>query len=67
MSSDIDHVGPNVLVPPAPLPEVRLEGAEVSVRVAVAGDIEFIDGLQKMHTHMVGWFPKKTDRGEHRK
>jgi hypothetical protein len=31
----------------------------VFVRGAVEGDIAFIDYLQKMHGHMVGWFPTK--------
>jgi GNAT superfamily N-acetyltransferase len=31
----------------------------IAVRVATMDDLEFIDGLQKMHTHMVGWFPRK--------
>jgi hypothetical protein len=31
----------------------------INVRVATMDDLDFIDGLQKMHTHMVGWFPKK--------
>ena len=46
---------------PAPLalirPEPRLAG--VSVRTALLSDGPFIDALQKMHTHMVGWFPRK--------
>ena len=29
------------------------------MRVATLDDLPFIDQLQKMHTHMVGWFPKK--------
>lgn len=31
----------------------------VNVRPAREGDIAFIDALQKMHSHMVGWFPRK--------
>jgi hypothetical protein len=37
-----------------PQPRVLL-----NVRSAVAGDIPFIDQLQKMHGHMVGWMPGK--------
>ncbi len=29
----------------------------VSIREAMADDLEFIDSLQKMHTRMVGWMP----------
>ena len=32
---------------------------EVSVREAVAGDLGFIDQLQKVHGHMVGFLPYK--------
>lgn len=39
------------------------------VRVATVEDQPWIDALQKMHTHMVGWFPTKQMRayieGEH--
>jgi hypothetical protein len=42
--------------PSVPLPQPR---CEVFVRGAVEGDIAFIDYLQKMHGHMVGWFPTK--------
>ena len=31
----------------------------MSVRPATAADIPFIDALQRMHTHMVGWMPGK--------
>ena len=44
---------------PVPLPEPR---CTVTVRPALPGaegDAAFIDGLQKMHSHMVGWFPHK--------
>ncbi|MGI9014187.1 MAG: GNAT family N-acetyltransferase [Phycisphaerales bacterium] len=46
-----------------PLPRAvvqRRDGAvgSVSIRVAeIDRDYEFIDSLQKMHTHMVGWMP----------
>jgi len=31
----------------------------ISVRLATMDDLPFIDRLQKMHTHMVGWFPRR--------
>lgn len=31
----------------------------MSVRVATASDAAFIDSLQKVHTHMVGWMPTR--------
>lgn len=31
----------------------------VTVRTATLDDAGFIDQLQKMHSHMVGWFPRK--------
>jgi hypothetical protein len=41
-----------------PLPSPR---CEVAVREAAPGtdDLAFIDGLQKMHSHMVGFMPRK--------
>src|SRR5687768_6666719 len=36
----------------------------VTVRPATAADQPFIDGLQKMHTHMVGWMPGKQIEGK---
>src|SRR5688572_12708553 len=39
-----------------PLPPPR---CKVAVRVATAEDVSFIDGLQKMHSHMVGFMPSK--------
>jgi hypothetical protein len=39
------------------VPQPRVAG--VSVRTAVIADMPFIDQLQKMHGHMVGWFPRK--------
>lgn len=41
---------------PAIVPSPR---CDVSTRVAEAGDLTFIDSLQRMHTHMVGWSPTK--------
>ncbi|MCI0362529.1 MAG: GNAT family N-acetyltransferase [Phycisphaerales bacterium] len=38
----------------APVPR-----CSIAVRVAVSGDVPFIDSLQKMHSHMVGWSPTK--------
>lgn len=31
----------------------------IAIRVAVADDLAFIDGLQKQHARMVGWFPRQ--------
>ncbi len=31
----------------------------INVRLGTASDAAFIDSLQKMHSHMVGWFPRK--------
>lgn len=44
----------SALPAPAPLPPPR---CPVKIRVAREQDLPFIDALQKMHTHMVGWFP----------
>lgn len=41
-----------VAVPPSPR-------CPVEIRPATSDDIPFIDQLQKMHGHMVGWFPTK--------
>jgi GNAT superfamily N-acetyltransferase len=41
---------------PAILPAPR---CPVSVRPATMQDVPFVDYLQKMHTHMVGWMPSK--------
>lgn len=35
----------------------------VNVRAAVPEDMGFIDELQKMHSHMVGWMPRKQIEG----
>ena len=40
----------------APRPEAR---CEVSVRQATVNDLAFVDQLQKMHSHMVGFMPSK--------
>jgi hypothetical protein len=37
-----------------PLPQARVP---LNIRAAVAGDLPFIDRLQKMHTKAVGWMP----------
>lgn len=47
-----------VMNPAVPLPKPRVQG-KVSTRLAVMGDLPFIDALQKMHSHMVGFFPNK--------
>src|SRR5439155_26908062 len=39
-------------------------GGAVSVRPATAGDLAFIDGLQKVHAHGVGWMPTKQLEGK---
>lgn len=44
------------LVPPTPRCTVRMRAAE-------SRDLPFVDALQKMHGHMVGWFPKKQIEG----
>jgi len=36
----------------------------ITTRPARASDAPFIDGLQKMHTHMVGWMPGKQIEGK---
>jgi GNAT superfamily N-acetyltransferase len=41
---------------PAIVPVPR---CDVNIRPAVPADIPFIDALQKMHSHMVGWSPTK--------
>ena len=43
-----------------PLPAPR---CPVTIRAAVAGDLGFIDRLQKMHTHAVGWMPTQQLEG----
>src|SRR5436189_3257340 len=37
------------------LPEPR--GGGIAIRQAVLGDLDFVDGLQKKRTQMVGWMP----------
>jgi hypothetical protein len=39
-----------------PLPQAR---TPIEIRSATLNDLPFIDALQKMHTHMVGFFPRK--------
>ncbi len=41
---------------PAVVPQAR---CELRVREATPNDLPFIDSLQKMHSHMVGWMPMK--------
>jgi hypothetical protein len=36
-----------------------LAAPPVRVRPATLADLPFIDALQRVHTHMVGWFPKR--------
>jgi hypothetical protein len=42
-------------------PEPRVP---VTVRVATAGDLPFVDGLQKLHTKQVGWMPTQQLQGK---
>src|SRR5438552_3540155 len=42
-----------------PMPRIA-----ITVRPGVASDISFIDGLQKQHTHMVGWMPMNALEGK---
>src|SRR5688500_10375418 len=68
----IDTVSiPSSALPAAPAVSGAAGGAvvpaprcAVSVRVATPADQPFIDGLQKMHTHMVGWMPGKQIEGK---
>ena len=48
---------PAVLAPPLPR-------CAMSVRGATAKDLPFIDALQRMHSHMVGWMPQKQLEGK---
>jgi len=43
----------------APIPR-----SPVTIRAAVAADLPFIDGLQKLHTRQVGWMPTKQLEGK---
>ena len=46
---------PNSLaILPKPQPRVP-----IAIRLSTLDDLPFIDALQKMHGHMVGWFPRK--------
>ena len=46
------------------VPAVPVARCPITVRPAVAGDAGFIDQLQKMHAHMVGWMPGKQIEGK---
>lgn len=46
--------------PAAIVPQPR---CSLRVREARPADLPFLDGLQKMHYHMVGWFPTKQMEG----
>ncbi len=50
---------PNIVLA-QPLPAPR---CAITVRSATTADLPFIDSLQKMHSHMVGWFPMKQFEG----
>jgi GNAT superfamily N-acetyltransferase len=45
-------------------PVIPTPRCPVSVRVATASDLPFLDALQKMHRHMVGWMPAKQMEGK---
>src|SRR5690348_10995046 len=45
-------------------PVVPVSRVPITTRVATMADIPFIDGLQKIHTHMVGWMPKAQLEGK---
>ena len=45
------------LVAPPDAPVVPVPRTPVAIRPAVAGDLAFIDSLQKQSTHAVGWMP----------
>lgn len=46
------------------LPIIPVARTPISIRPATLADVPFIDGLQKMHTHMVGWMPTKQIEGK---
>ncbi len=50
--SELCFIESKQLLSPLPAPRVPL-----NIRQAVAGDLPFIDRLQKMHTKAVGWMP----------
>src|SRR5687767_4396009 len=45
-------------------PMIPIPRCPVTVRPAVAGDLPFIDSLQKRSTHAVGWMPTKQLEGK---
>src|SRR5688572_33420086 len=45
-------------------PVIPIPRGPVTVRPAVAGDLPFIDSLQKRSTHAVGWMPTKQLEGK---
>src|SRR5439155_27006303 len=53
-------------IPSTPRSPRTLEYRErgLSIRPATMDDLPFIDSLQKMHTHMVGWMPGKQIEGK---
>lgn len=53
---------PAALSPTAPI--IPIARTPIVVRPATLNDLPFIDGLQKMHTHMVGWMPTKQLEGK---
>jgi N-acetylglutamate synthase-like GNAT family acetyltransferase len=57
----MDIIPPTTSAGPIALPEPRVR---VTVRAATAGDLPFIDSLQKMHTKQVGWMPTQQLQGK---
>jgi GNAT superfamily N-acetyltransferase len=43
---------------------IPIPRSPVTTRLATPADQPFIDGLQKLHTHMVGWMPAKQIEGK---
>jgi hypothetical protein len=56
----MSNLAPHNLIHAVPLPAPR---CKINVRSATTADLAFIDSLQKMHSHMVGWFPMKQFEG----
>ena len=54
-----NNIGGVIAHPEALALELPKPRCEVTTRLAAPADIPFIDMLQKMHGHMVGWFPTK--------
>lgn len=59
MGSYDGNIGGVIAHPETPAIELPKPRLDVSTRLATKEDVPFIDMLQKMHGHMVGWFPTK--------